>query len=582
VEMISVALGAIRDESTWRWKALLAATALTASMFALWYLLSGRAGHGIDDADITLTYARNLAEGYGYVYRPGGERVEGSTSLAWTLLCAGAYIVSGSNSSLLFALCVGFTALATFIGLELARQSSPPDSAKSSWIVAAACFVAAPAFFFWNTVTLMDSALWTACIALAVLAAIRFPRSSAWALSLASVGLIVIRPEGMLIAPLVLACAFIASVAAGASASNSARKLVVPLLITLITAGGLIAFRVVYFGFPLPNTYYAKVGTDSGLTCLRGGEYLLKFFLTQPLHLVSAWAVGRTLRVDGRALFTRLRARSVADDALVARVCCALIALAAPCLTLVEGGDHFAGGRMMQPFVPVALALLAARLGELFAMPGGRLRAIVPSLLVAAGLGTWLRFLRIDALVLKNEVAVASSQRRAGSELAKTFGRGGALPSIGVSAAGGIAYAYPGPVYDLLGLNWVTMAHASTERRGISGHSAFSARVFWAETPDLVSFRIVAQRPRGACDLYGEWAAWQDTFFRGLLSTDRFRRDFVAVAVPIRDGWLGGFARRAWVARSLPERGEVFEWPTDSTYRPGCNLAMTQLTSYER
>jgi len=550
-------------------------------MFALWYLRSGRSGHGVDDADITLTYARNLAEGHGYVYRPGGERVEGSTSLAWTLLCAGAYFVSGSGLGPLFVLCIAFTALATYVGLELSRKASAPDSATSIWIIAAACFIAVPAFFYWNTVTLMDTPLWTVCMALAVLAAIRFPRSSAWALSLASVGLIVIRPEGMLIAPLVLACAFIASVAAGASASLSARRLVVPLLLTLVAAGSLIAFRVAYFGFPFPNTYYAKVGADAGVEVLRGAEYLLKFFLTQPIHLVSAWAVGRTLRVDGRALFTRLRARSVAEDALVARVCCALILLAAPCLVFVEGGDHFAGGRMMQPFVPVALALLAAQLRELFATPSGRVRAIVPALLLA-GLGTWLRFVRVDSLMLKNEVAVATSQRRAGSELAKMFGHGAALPSLGVSAAGGIAYAYPGPVYDLLGLNWVSMAHASTARRGISGHSAFSAQVFWAETPDLVSFRIVPQRPRGACDLYGEWAAWEDTFFRGLLSTDRFRRAFVAVAVPIHDGWLGGFARRTWVAGSLPERAEVFDWPPDSTYRPGCNLAMTQLTSYER
>ena len=39
---------------------------------------------GIDDANITQTYAKNIVDGWGYVYYEGGERVEGSTSLLWT------------------------------------------------------------------------------------------------------------------------------------------------------------------------------------------------------------------------------------------------------------------------------------------------------------------------------------------------------------------------------------------------------------------------------------------------------------------------------------------------------------------
>ena len=46
---------------------------------------------GIDDANIYFVYAKNLALGHGFVYHPGGERVEGFTSLLWTLLCAAAH-----------------------------------------------------------------------------------------------------------------------------------------------------------------------------------------------------------------------------------------------------------------------------------------------------------------------------------------------------------------------------------------------------------------------------------------------------------------------------------------------------------
>lgn len=41
-----------------------------------------------DDATISMTYARNLAQGYGLVWNPGGERVEGYTNLLWVLYMA--------------------------------------------------------------------------------------------------------------------------------------------------------------------------------------------------------------------------------------------------------------------------------------------------------------------------------------------------------------------------------------------------------------------------------------------------------------------------------------------------------------
>src|SRR3990172_1439759 len=41
-----------------------------------------------DDAMISMRYARNLAEGYGLVWNPGGERVEGYTNPLWVVFMA--------------------------------------------------------------------------------------------------------------------------------------------------------------------------------------------------------------------------------------------------------------------------------------------------------------------------------------------------------------------------------------------------------------------------------------------------------------------------------------------------------------
>src|SRR5574341_2402626 len=49
---------------------------------------------GIDDANIYFVYARNLANGHGFVYNIGGERVEGFTSLLWTVISAAVFKLS--------------------------------------------------------------------------------------------------------------------------------------------------------------------------------------------------------------------------------------------------------------------------------------------------------------------------------------------------------------------------------------------------------------------------------------------------------------------------------------------------------
>ena len=41
-----------------------------------------------DDAMVSMRYARNLADGYGLVWNPGGERVEGFTNPLWVLYMA--------------------------------------------------------------------------------------------------------------------------------------------------------------------------------------------------------------------------------------------------------------------------------------------------------------------------------------------------------------------------------------------------------------------------------------------------------------------------------------------------------------
>ena len=53
--------------------------------------------YGIDDANIYFVYMKHLAGGQGFVWNIGGERVEGFTSLLWTLIGSGFYRIVGER-----------------------------------------------------------------------------------------------------------------------------------------------------------------------------------------------------------------------------------------------------------------------------------------------------------------------------------------------------------------------------------------------------------------------------------------------------------------------------------------------------
>ena len=58
------------------------------------FLQLGKPLIGIDDANIFFVYARNFANGNGFVYHPGGERVEGFSSVLWVMICSLGYITT--------------------------------------------------------------------------------------------------------------------------------------------------------------------------------------------------------------------------------------------------------------------------------------------------------------------------------------------------------------------------------------------------------------------------------------------------------------------------------------------------------
>ena len=55
-----------------------------------------------DDQMISMRYARNLAEGHGLVWNPGGEHVEGYTNFGWTLVMAAIHRLGAGDATAAF------------------------------------------------------------------------------------------------------------------------------------------------------------------------------------------------------------------------------------------------------------------------------------------------------------------------------------------------------------------------------------------------------------------------------------------------------------------------------------------------
>ena len=306
-----------------------------------------------DDAFISFRYAQHLAAGDGLRFNIGEQPpVEGYSNFLWVLALTpfeAAGWPSPAPSRLLSVAC-GALLLVRLAG-HLAGRLRLPATAV---VVALAFYATLPPVAIWST-----SGLETMAFALLLFLAYEFlgrPGRIA-AAAAACAGLILIRAEGFAWAGLLIA---LAGAGAWLGKDHSARRpLVLAALAAAATAAGLAGFRLWYFGYPLPNTVYAKMD-GSPLALERGARYAASFLLTFP-HLAVILLAGVAAIVVGRASRRRLWRPLT-------------IAAAFFGFAVTAGGDFMPMGRLLipaLPFLAIVLAGLTARFvaGRRWAFP---------------------------------------------------------------------------------------------------------------------------------------------------------------------------------------------------------------------
>ncbi len=231
-----------------------------------------------DDPMISMRFARNLADGHGLVWNPGGERVEGYTNFLWIVWMSLFHLFPIPESKI--ALVVGASAgglllLNIFLVWEIVRRIADHASA----VVAAILTGFSYPLVYW-TLRGMEIGLLLTLVNLALLLAIHWreqmtPRRLAIIAAVLAVSLL-IRPDAVV--PAGIVGAGVVSILPSQGRVRTA-VVIAGLAITVLMAHTL--FRIFYYGDPLPNTFYLKLtGVTLGERMARGWEVLVPMLKT--------------------------------------------------------------------------------------------------------------------------------------------------------------------------------------------------------------------------------------------------------------------------------------------------------------
>jgi len=215
----------------------------------------------VDDSYITFRYARNLSNGYGLVFNPGGPHTEGFTSPLWMLIMTIPFLLHLSPE--LFARYSGifFTLLTMGFSFLIIRRLLPESIRdKYHWITGGMVLSLAitPATTV-HAISGMETALYTFLVTLYFYRLIIYmekpSRSKALFLALSGFMVGLTRPEGNLIPILSMGIAlFFLS-------KKEISELIKMAFVGYILPGIIyFAIRYAYFGLIFPLPYYVKLG----------------------------------------------------------------------------------------------------------------------------------------------------------------------------------------------------------------------------------------------------------------------------------------------------------------------------------
>jgi hypothetical protein len=421
----------------------------------------------LDDAMISMRFAKNLAAGHGLVWNAGLEHVEGYSNFLWTALMAVPHMLPlpPSKVSLVVMVAGALILLAhALVAGAIARELAPEDDRFAPVLAMAAVAFSYP-LVFW-TLRGMEVGLQALLIDVAVLTWFRLPGRASWrhAVLLCLLGIIpLVRDDGLVSAGLIALFAM-----AAAFERRAWPWLVAIALAVAVPKAAHFLFRLQYYGDILPNTYYLKMTGAPAIERLRLGVVVAAEMSLRTLVI----PLGLLLTA---AIVTRWRILRDRRPALLLAIFFANFAY-----SVYVGGDVWDWMKYPNRFVTVGLPPLLI----LAAVAAARLRPDVRHIALVLGAG------------LSVAGAVDLAEKAATGMLA--ISRAGRLLSMGEIAAGLVLLAMfwrPRPqTARLAGAEWIAvlLIVGATDGRAIGQWIAGNA-LAWPEDNDTVRIGVMLQ-----------------------------------------------------------------------------------------
>lgn len=301
-----------------------------------------------DDAMISMTYARNLAEGDGLVWNPGQPAVEGYTNPLWTVLMAGLHRIGlPVNLVPLAVSVVGIALLLVAVVLAAALAARLAPSSRSAPVAAGVLVGLFWPLVYW-TLRGMEVGLVAVVVLSLVWLALRVEAEGA--APKVVVALCVVAAVGLLtrddvLVPVVVVGAWLAWRLGGSTRWRAVLPLVATVVVVTVAHVG---WRLAVYGEPLPNTYYLKVsGQPLAPRLERGFGTFAAVLLADLVLALVVVGVG-------------LRGRIWRDRSLLL---CGLLVVALGGYSVSVGGDAWEWARLTNRYLTPAAVLLLVLVG---------------------------------------------------------------------------------------------------------------------------------------------------------------------------------------------------------------------------
>ncbi len=328
---------------------------LVAMALAAYLVLVVRHGWVTEDAYITLRTVDNFVSGYGLTWNVT-ERVQAYTHPLWMFVLSAFYAITREAYLTTLAVSVVCSSFAAWLlGFKVARSETAGFAA-----LVALCFCR---YFIDFSTSGLENPMTHLLYGIFAWLLVTRPVSRGSVFWLAAVGALmsVNRLDTTLLYAPPLAYAILRALRHGVRP----RRLVVPLLVAFSPLVAWELFSLVYYGFPFPNTAYAKLGTGIPAfeAAAQGSLYLLDTALRDPAMI--------TLLVGSVGVVF------VARESVP--MCMMLGAILYTIYVVKVGGDFMAGRFLTAPLYVALCAVVATRVA---APPAwGSLLLVVPALL---------------------------------------------------------------------------------------------------------------------------------------------------------------------------------------------------------